>query len=225
MKIRLFTSLLVKPFSFSVQPFRHDVLPAKWQAEGLPKPALGPLENTSYSFHNWLFSRSSELTKVSANGSAQRSLKKAVSSPWQRVRIHDKPKGMKMSSTVELRDLELPLQLGTYGPDDLVPEAHLMDLTLTIDPSLVMVKSDEMSEVFDYDPLIAAIDRLARERHYETQEFFMSRVIDACAEYSAIEEVDIFVSKRPVLGKTGQLGVRLRLDQEALRRLRADKKK
>ncbi|MCH2108544.1 MAG: dihydroneopterin aldolase [Polyangiaceae bacterium] len=127
---------------------------------------------------------------------------------------------MKASSTIELRGLELPLDLGTYGPGDLVPEAHLLDLTLTIDSSLVLVNSDAMAEVFDYDPLIAEIDRLARDGHYETQEFFMTRVVKACAQYREIEGLEITVSKRPVLGTSGNLGVHLRLDSDALAKAR-----
>ena len=35
-------------------------------------------------------------------------------------------------SFVELKDLKIPAQIGTYGPQDVVPEAHLLDLTLTM---------------------------------------------------------------------------------------------
>ena len=33
-----------------------------------------------------------------------------------------------MKSTIELNNLELKLSLGTYSPDDLVPEVHLLQL-------------------------------------------------------------------------------------------------
>lgn len=127
---------------------------------------------------------------------------------------------MKASSTIELRGLKLPLELGTYGPDDIVPEAHLLDLTLTISSALVLVKGDRMEEVFDYDPLIVEIDRLARDGYYETQEFFMTRVVKACAQHQEIEAVEITVTKRPVLGTSGSLGVKLKLDSEAFAQAR-----
>jgi hypothetical protein len=31
---------------------------------------------------------------------------------------------------IELRDLHLPVSIGTYGPGDVVPDAHVLDLTL-----------------------------------------------------------------------------------------------
>jgi hypothetical protein len=61
-------------------------------------------------------------------------------------------------SYVELKDLQIAVRIGTYGPDDVVPDAHLLDLSLTIAPYLVMIALDEMAIVFDYDPLIRHID-------------------------------------------------------------------
>lgn len=117
---------------------------------------------------------------------------------------------------IELRDLQLATAIGTYGPGDVVPEAHVLDLTLTIAPDLVLVAGDEMALVFDYDPLIADIDQIARAQHYQTQEFLMTRIVAACAAYPQITALDICLRKRPVLGGTGSLGVRLRLGADAL---------
>ena len=117
---------------------------------------------------------------------------------------------------IELRDLQLATVIGTYGPGDVVPEAHLLDLTLTIAPDLVLVAGDEMALVFDYDPLMAEIDRIGRAQHYHTQEFLMTRIVATIASYPQITALDICLRKRPVLGGTGSLGVRLRLGAEAL---------
>lgn len=121
---------------------------------------------------------------------------------------------------VELKDLKIAARIGTYGPHDVVPEAHLLDLTLTIAADLVLIAQDGMAHVFDYDPLIRQIDALARERHYETQERLMTRIAYACAAYPAIKAMEICLSKRPVLAGSGSLGVRLILDAEALSALR-----
>lgn len=123
-------------------------------------------------------------------------------------------------SFVELRDLKIPAQIGTYGPQDVVPEAHLLDLTLTIASRLVMVARDEMALVFDYDPLMRQIDALARADHFETQERLMTRIVEACVGYPQIEALDIRLRKRPVLSGTGTLGVRLIIDAEAMGALR-----
>ncbi len=125
-------------------------------------------------------------------------------------------------ATVELRDLQITTSIGTYGPGDVVPDAHLLDLTLEIAPELVLINADAMGRVFDYDPLIAEIDRLAQDRPYETQEYLMSQIIAACAAHPEILALDISLRKRPVLAGTGSLGVRLRLGRAALAKYRAE---
>ncbi len=122
---------------------------------------------------------------------------------------------------VELKDLQVAAHIGTYSPEDVAPDAHLLDLTLTIAPQLVMVPRDEMALVFDYDPLIRQIDVLARAIHYNTQERLMARIVDVCAGYPQIEALDIFLRKRPVLSGTGALGVRLIVDAEGMAALRS----
>ncbi len=121
---------------------------------------------------------------------------------------------------IELRDLHLPVSIGTYGPGDVVPDAHILDLTLTIAPGLVQIASDEMANVFDYDPLIAKIAEIARSRTFETQEYLMTVIAQACASYDVIEAVELCLRKSPVLGGTGSLGVRLVLGSEDLAALR-----
>ena len=131
---------------------------------------------------------------------------------------------MACTSSIELRDLRLKTDIGTYGPDDVVPDAHLLDLTLTIDPGLVLIADDGMDHIFDYDPLIAEIDRLARDGHYETQERLMTRIVQACAEEGAVVDVEVALRKTTVLNGSGSLGVRLFADAAYLTALRAHKK-
>jgi dihydroneopterin aldolase len=78
-----------------------------------------------------------------------------------------------------------------------------------------------MDLVFDYDPLIAEIVRLAKDQHYETQERLMTRIVMACAGYDVIEGVEIMLRKTPVVGTTGHLGVRLSVGGPELRQMRA----
>lgn len=121
-----------------------------------------------------------------------------------------------MHSQIELRDLELAVKIGTYGPGDVVPERHLLDLTLSIDPSLVLIPEDRMALVFDYDPLIARIDELVRDAQFETQERLMTLIVAACTAHPQIGAVEICLRKTPVLAGTGTLGVRLVMDGAAL---------
>lgn len=128
---------------------------------------------------------------------------------------------MTRHARIELRDLHLPVSIGTYGPDDVVPEAHVLDLDLTIAPDRVLVASDAMAHVFDYDPLIAEIAAIAESRKFETQEYLMTLIVNACAAYGEILSLAISLRKFPVLGGTGSLGVRLMLAAEDLAALRA----
>jgi dihydroneopterin aldolase len=117
---------------------------------------------------------------------------------------------------IELRDLHVAAAIGTYGPGDVVPEAHILDLTLTIAPDLMQIDADDMALVFDYDPLIARINQIALSQKYETQEYLMTRIIRACADYDQITALDICLRKQPVLAGTGSLGMRLTLGTEDL---------
>jgi dihydroneopterin aldolase len=123
-------------------------------------------------------------------------------------------------ASIELRDLKLQTQIGTYAPGAIIPKQHLLDLTLWIDAKLVLISQDVMENVFDYDPLIIEIDRLAGDCHYETQERLITRIIEACARYSEIKAMDIGLRKLPVRSESGSLGVRLSVDSTTLNNFR-----
>ena len=124
-------------------------------------------------------------------------------------------------AAIELRDLRLKTQIGTYGPGAVIPKEHILDLTLWIDAKLVLISEDIMENVFDYDPLVIEIDRLAADCHYETQERLMTRIAQACAQYSEIKALDISLKKSPVRADSGSLGVRLSVDSHTLNSLRS----
>jgi dihydroneopterin aldolase len=127
---------------------------------------------------------------------------------------------MTAQAFVELRELALNTQIGTYGPLDTPPDTHLLDLTLGIGSHRVLIAKDEMADVFDYDPLMAEIDRLAEDGHYETQERLMTRIAQACVAYPDILSIDIRLRKAPVRRGSGILGVRLSLNEAATQDLR-----
>ena len=127
---------------------------------------------------------------------------------------------MSCSASIELKDLSLKTKIGTYKKGDIIPDQHLLDLTLWIDSNLVLIAKDEMSYVFDYDPLVVEIEQLAMDGHYETQERLMTRIVQACASYPQIQSLEIGLRKSPVLNNSGSLGVRLSIDQEDLSKLK-----
>jgi dihydroneopterin aldolase len=131
---------------------------------------------------------------------------------------------MTSNASIELKDLRLRTNIGSYQPGDTVPDAHLLDLTLWIDAGLVLIEADGMAHVFDYDPLVLEIDRLAGDCHYETQERLMSRIAQACSVYSEIISMEISLRKSPVQNGSGSLGVKLHLDATALNQLRVSNK-
>ena len=127
---------------------------------------------------------------------------------------------MTQHAWVELLNLELETDIGTFGPDDIRPDAHLLDLILKIDSALVLINEDGMNHVFDYDPLVIEIEKLAADGHYETQERLMTRIAQACANCPEIQTIDIKLRKTPVRRGSGSLGIRLSLDENALTALR-----
>jgi dihydroneopterin aldolase len=127
---------------------------------------------------------------------------------------------MTTTARIELKDLEIQTQIGTYAPGAVIPKQHLLDLTLWIQPQLVLISEDVMGNVFDYDPLVVEIDNLAGDGYYETQERLMSRIVQACTQYPEIESLEIGLRKLPVRAGTGSLGVRIFIDQVTLAKLR-----
>ena len=125
------------------------------------------------------------------------------------------------TASIELRDLRLQTQIGTYKDGDIIPDEHLLDLTLWIDANLVLISDDAMRHVFDYDPLVLEIEKLASDGHFETQERLMTRIVQACASYPQIQSLEIGLRKSPVRNHSGSLGVRLSVDQEDLTKLRS----
>lgn len=131
---------------------------------------------------------------------------------------------MTKNASIEFKDLRLRTRIGNYQPGDTVPDVHLLDLTLWINAGLVLIEVDGMAHVFDYDPLVLEIDRLAGDCHYETQERLISRIAQACSAYSEIISMEISLRKSPVHNDSGSLGVKLQLDEAALNQLRASNK-
>jgi dihydroneopterin aldolase len=129
------------------------------------------------------------------------------------------------SAVIELRDLQLKTDIGTYGPIDTRPDVHLLDLTLGISVNQVVISQDGMAHVFDYDPLITEIERLSADGHYETQERLMTRIARACAAHLAVKRIEICLKKFPVRSGSGSLGVRLTLDEVSTEALRSDQTK
>ncbi len=127
---------------------------------------------------------------------------------------------MPTNACIELKDLKLQTQIGTYEPGAIIPKEHLLDLILWIDPKLVLISQDIMKNVFDYDPLVVEIDLLANDGHYETQERLITRIVEACSKYHEIKSIEINLRKLPVRADSGSLGVRLLIDQSSLDNLR-----
>jgi dihydroneopterin aldolase len=130
---------------------------------------------------------------------------------------------MTSTACVELKDLRLDTQIGTYAPGATIPDQHLLDLTLWINPKLILISKDAMGQVFDYDPLVAEIDRLAADGHYETQERLVTRIVESCARHPEIESLEISLRKTPVRERSGSLGIKLYIDINSLTAMRAIK--
>jgi dihydroneopterin aldolase len=127
---------------------------------------------------------------------------------------------MTSTACIELKDLRLNTQIGTYAPSATIPDQHLLNLTLWISTKLILISEDHMDRVFDYDPLVLEIDCLAADGHYETQERLVTRIVQACAHYLEIQSLEISLRKTPVRESSGVLGIKLYLDESSLTSVR-----
>ena len=64
---------------------------------------------------------------------------------------------MTKHAQIRLNDLTLPCTIGTYEADDIIPDAHVLDMVLYLNKSWVVIDADQMDRVFDYDLLISKI--------------------------------------------------------------------
>jgi dihydroneopterin aldolase len=126
---------------------------------------------------------------------------------------------MTRQAFIELHDIKIDTRIGTYAPGAAAPNEHLLCLALCIDSTLVLIDEDSMQKVFDYDPLLLEIQRLAADKHYETQERLITRIVKACAAYAEILSLEISLRKQPALNGSGALGVRLCMDRTELNRV------
>ena len=117
---------------------------------------------------------------------------------------------MTKHAQIRLNDLTLPCTIGTYEADDIIPDAHVLDMVLYLDKSWVVIDADQMNRVFDYDPLISKILQIAATEKYETQEYLMSLIFQCCFVHAEVHAAELFLRKSPVRDD-GSLGVQVTL--------------
>ena len=120
---------------------------------------------------------------------------------------------MTQHAQIRLNELTLPCSIGTYGADDIVPDAHVLDMVLYLDKTWVVIDADQMDSVFDYDPLIRKILQTAAAEKYETQEYLVSLIFQCCFEHTEVHAAELFLRKSPVRDD-GSLGVQVTLTRD-----------
>jgi len=127
---------------------------------------------------------------------------------------------MTKHAQIRLNDLTLPCTLGTYEADDIIPDAHVLDMVLYLDKSWVVIDADQMNRVFDYDPLIRKILQIAATEKYETQEYLMSLIFQCCFVHAEVHAAELFLRKSPVRDD-GSLGVQVTLTRAEFEDMRS----
>jgi dihydroneopterin aldolase len=127
---------------------------------------------------------------------------------------------MTKHAQIRLNDLTLPCTIGTYEADDIIPDAHVLDMVLYLDKSWVMIDADQMNRVFDYDPLIRKILQIAATEKYETQEYLMSLIFQCCFVHAEVHAAELFLRKSPVRDD-GSLGVQVTLTRAEFEDMRS----
>ena len=126
---------------------------------------------------------------------------------------------MTKHAQIRLNDLTLPCSIGTYGTDDIIPNAHVLDMVLYLEKSWVVIDADQMDRVFDYDPLIHKILQKAAADKYETQEYLISLIFQCCFEHIEVHAAELFLRKAPVRDD-GSLGVQVTLTRAEFEHMR-----
>ena len=127
---------------------------------------------------------------------------------------------MTKHAQIRLNDLTLPCTIGTYEADDIIPDAHVLDMVLYLDKSWVVIDADQMNRVFDYDPLISKILQIAATEKYETQEYLMSLIFQFCFVHAEVHAAELFLRKSPVRDD-GSLGVQVTLTRAEFEDMRS----
>ena len=127
---------------------------------------------------------------------------------------------MTKHAQIRLNDLTLPCSIGTYETDEIVPDAHVLDIVLYLDKSWVVIDADQMDRVFDYDPLIRKILQIAATEKYETQEYLMSLIFQCCFAHAEVHAAELFLRKSPVRDD-GSLGVQVTLTRTEFEDMRS----
>ncbi|NDD34339.1 MAG: dihydroneopterin aldolase [Rhodobacteraceae bacterium] len=127
---------------------------------------------------------------------------------------------MTKHAQIRLNDLKLPCTIGTYEADDIIPDAHVLDMVLYLDKSWVVIDADQMNRVFDYDPLISKILQIAATEKYETQEYLMSLIFQCCFVHAEVHAAELFLRKSPVRDD-GSLGVQVTLTRAEFEDMRS----
>jgi len=127
---------------------------------------------------------------------------------------------MTKHAQIRLNDLTLPCTIGTYEADDIIPDAHVLDMVLYLDKSWVVIDADQMNRVFDYDPLIREILQIAATEKYETQEYLMSLIFQCCFVHAEVHAAELFLRKSPVRDD-GSLGVQVTLTRAEFEDMRS----
>ena len=127
---------------------------------------------------------------------------------------------MTKHAQIRLNDLTLPCTIGTYEADDIIPDAHVLDMVLYLDKSWVVIDADQMNRVFDYGPLISKILQIAATEKYETQEYLMSLIFQCCFVHAEVHAAELFLRKSPVRDD-GSLGVQVTLTRAEFEDMRS----
>jgi dihydroneopterin aldolase len=127
---------------------------------------------------------------------------------------------MTKHAQIRLNDLTLPCTIGTYEADDIIPDAHVLDMVLYLDKSWVVIDADQMNRVFDYDPLISKILQIAATEKYKTQEYLMSLIFQCCFVHAEVHAAELFLRKSPVRDD-GSLGVQVTLTRAEFEDMRS----
>lgn len=115
---------------------------------------------------------------------------------------------MKVSQTVIVRNLAIPISIGMHEHEKLAPQRLLVSVEAEIEP--VDANDDDLAATLDYDLLCDFIRSLSSRPHTGLQETVARQVLDFALGLPRVREVMVETRKPDVFTDCDYVGVRLK---------------
>ena len=109
---------------------------------------------------------------------------------------------------IVFENLDLAIRIGAYASEKLAPQRVRLSIEMLVVPPVVLA-SDHLEEVVNYDTIHGAIMALADAPHVELQETLAETVARICLAPPDVAAVEVYVRKVDVYPDCDSVGIRI----------------